>query len=115
MRADAVGRHVRWANLSISAVFRHCDACFLGVIIVAVGGYHVYEGASRPNFRDDLKGNSIDLVRRLGTVGYIAKGLVIAGARVPVVVAASRSEPNKATGLDGALKHSGPNPTEQRS
>ena len=115
MRADAVGRHVRWANLSISAVFRHCDACFVGVIIVAVGGYHVYEGASRRNFLDDLKGNSSDLVRRLGTVGYIAKGLVIAGARVLVVVAASRSEPNKATGLDGALKHSGPNPTEQRS
>ena len=47
-------------------------------------------------------------------VGYIAKGLVIAGAGVLVIVAVSRSEPNKATGLDGALKHSAPNPTEQR-
>jgi hypothetical protein len=74
-----------------------------GVIIVAVGGYHVHKGASR-NFLDDLKGNSSDLVRRLGMVGYIAKGLVIAGAGVLVVVAASRSEPNKASGLDGALK-----------
>jgi hypothetical protein len=52
-----------------------------GVIIVAVGGYHVYKGASR-NFLDDLKGNSSDLVRRLGTVGYIAKGLVIAGGGI---------------------------------
>ena len=51
-----------------------------GVAIVAVGGYHVYKGASR-TFLDDLKGNSSDLVRRLGAVGYIAKGLVIAGAR----------------------------------
>ena len=49
------------------------------MIIVAVGAYHVYKGASR-NFLDDLKGNSSDLVRRLGIVGYIAKGLVIAGA-----------------------------------
>jgi hypothetical protein len=51
-----------------------------GVIIVAVGAYHVYKGASR-NFLDDLKGNSSDLVRRLGMVGYVAKGLVIAGGR----------------------------------
>jgi hypothetical protein len=47
-------------------------------IIVGVGGYHVYKGASR-NFLADLEGNSSDLVRRLGVVGYIAKGLVIAG------------------------------------
>ena len=64
-----------------------------GVIIVAVGAYHVYKGASR-TFLDDLKGTSSDLVRRLGTVGYIAKGLVIAGAGVLVIVAASRSQPN---------------------
>jgi hypothetical protein len=80
-----------------------------GVIIVAVGGYHVYKGASR-NFLDDLKGRASDLVRRLGIVGYIAKGLVIVGAGVLVSVAASRSEPNKATGLDGALKTLGAQP-----
>ena len=80
-----------------------------GVIIVAVGGYHVYKGASR-NFLDDLKGRSSDLVRRLGIVGYIAKGLVIAGAGILVIVAASRSEPNNATGLDGALKTLGAQP-----
>ena len=85
-----------------------------GVIIVAVGAYHVYKGASR-TFLDDLKGKSSDLVRRLGTVGYIAKGLVIAGAGVLVIVAASRSQPNTATGLDGALKTLGAHPTEQHS
>jgi hypothetical protein len=80
-----------------------------GIIIVAVGGYHVYKGASR-NFLDDLEGNPSDLVRRLGVVGYIAKGLVIAGVGVLVIVAASRSEPSKATGLDGALKTLGAQP-----
>jgi hypothetical protein len=80
-----------------------------GIIIVAVGGYHVYKGASR-NFLHDLKGQPSDLVRRLGTVGYVAKGLVIAGAGVLVVVAASRSQPNTATGLDGALKTLGAQP-----
>jgi len=80
-----------------------------GIIIVAVGGYHIYKGASR-NFLDDLKGNSSDLVRRLGMVGYIAKGLAIAGAGVVVIVAASHAEPNTATGLDGALKTLGAQP-----
>jgi hypothetical protein len=80
-----------------------------GVIIVAVGGYHVYKGASR-NFVDDLKGKSGTLVRRLGVVGYVGKGLVIAAAGALVVVAACRSEPKKATGLDGALKALGSQP-----
>jgi hypothetical protein len=43
-------------------------------------------------------------------VGYIAEGLAIAGAGVLVMVAASRSEPNKVTGLDGALKTLGAQP-----
>jgi len=80
-----------------------------GLIIVAVGGYHIYKGASR-NFLDDLKGTPSDLVRRLGLIGYIAKGLVIMGAGVLVIIAASLSEPAKATGLDGALKTLGAQP-----
>jgi hypothetical protein len=80
-----------------------------GLSIVVVGAYHVYKGASR-SFIDDLKGKSGKLVRRLGVVGYVAKGLVIAGAGMLVVVAVSRSEPNKATGLDGALKALGAQP-----
>jgi hypothetical protein len=80
-----------------------------GVIIVAVGGYHIYKGASH-TFLDDLKGTSTDLVRRLGLIGYIAKGLVIVGAGVLVIIAASLSKPDKATGLDGALKTLGAQP-----
>jgi hypothetical protein len=106
--ARGAGKSTGKQNSAMSARLMETDAGTIaliagGVIIVAVGGYHVYKGASR-NFLDDLKGNSSDLVRRLGMVGYIAKGLVIAGAGVLVVVAAGRSEPNKATGLDGALK-----------
>ena len=49
-------------------------------------------------------------MRRLGAVGYLAKGLVIIGVGMLVVAAARRSEPNKATGLDGALKTLGAQP-----
>jgi hypothetical protein len=80
-----------------------------GVGILAIGGYHIYKGGSR-NFVDDLMGHSGALVRRVGLVGYIAKGTVIAIAGVLVIVAACASEPAKATGLDGALKALGAQP-----
>ncbi|OYD70183.1 DUF1206 domain-containing protein [Rhodococcus sp. OK302] len=75
----------------------------VGLIVIAVGGYHVYKGASR-NFVKDLKGEPSDLVRRLGIVGYIAKGLAIAAIGLLFILAAAQSAPNKATGLDGAFK-----------
>jgi hypothetical protein len=81
----------------------------VGLVIVAVGGYHVYKGATR-SFLGDLNGAPSDLVRRLGIIGYVAKGLVIIGAGALVVIAASFSEPEKATGLDGALKTLGAQP-----
>jgi hypothetical protein len=80
-----------------------------GIIIVLVGAYHVYKGGSR-NFLDDLKGRTGDLAGRLGLVGYVAKGATIAVAGLLVIIAASRSEPDKATGLDGALKALGAQP-----
>lgn len=80
-----------------------------GVIVVVVGGYHVHKGVTK-NFRADLKGRSSGLAIRLGVVGYVAKGLTIAVAGVLVIVAASRSQPEKATGLDGALKVLGAQP-----
>lgn len=80
-----------------------------GLVVIIVGGYHVYKGASQ-SFLADLEGTPSDLVRRLGVIGYIAKGLVIAGAGVLVIIAASLSQPDKATGLDGALKTLGGQP-----
>lgn len=80
-----------------------------GLVIAAVGAYHIHKGASR-SFLDDLKGTTSTLVCRLGMVGFIAKGLAIVGTGIVVVVAATRAEPSKATGLDGALKTLGAQP-----
>lgn len=79
------------------------------LIIIAIGGYHVYKGATQ-SFLDDLKGPTSDLVRRLGTVGYIAKGLAVAAIGLLVLLAVSRSEPGQAAGLDGAFKTLGAQP-----
>ena len=42
--------------------------------------------------------------RRLGVVGYVAKGVAYAIVGVLVVVAAVQYDPAKSRGLDGALK-----------
>lgn len=80
-----------------------------GLIIIAIGGYHIYKGASQ-HFLDDLEGVTSDLVRRLGTIGYIAKGLAIAAVGALVILAVTQSEPNTSTGLDGAFKTLGAQP-----
>lgn len=80
-----------------------------GLIIIAIGGYHIYKGGTR-KFLEDLEGTTSDLVRRLGTIGYLAKGLAIAAIGLLVILAASQSEPDKASGLDGALKTLGAQP-----
>lgn len=79
-----------------------------GLVVVAVGGYHVYKGLTR-GFVKELRTDSA-LLRRLGTVGYTSKGLAIAGVGVLVLVAAGRSDPGKAGGLDAALKTLGAQP-----
>lgn len=80
----------------------------VGAIIVAVGVYHIHKGASR-NFREDLEGRP-GLAGPLGVIGYVAKGATLCAAGILVMVAVSRSEPQKATGLDGALKALGAQP-----
>lgn len=80
-----------------------------GLIIIAVGGYHVYKGATQ-SFLTDLKGSPSTLVRRLGTIGYLAKGLAIAAMGLLVILAVSRSDPEEASGLDGAFKTLGAQP-----
>ncbi len=74
-----------------------------GLVILAIGGYHIFKGATR-RFIDDLKGPPSRLVVVAGVVGYVAKGAVLAGAGILVIVAAIRADPSKATGIDGAVK-----------
>ncbi|WP_421734154.1 DUF1206 domain-containing protein [Cellulomonas sp.] len=78
----------------------------LGLAIVGVGAYHVYKGAKK-KFLEDLhrlpSGAAGPVVRRLGVVGYVAKGVALAIVGVLFVTAAAQADPSKATGLDGAL------------
>ncbi|MFW0794494.1 DUF1206 domain-containing protein [Gordonia sp. CPCC 205515] len=75
-----------------------------GGVIVAVGGYHVYKGASQKFFKDLKIDGDNPTVKISGMVGYVAKGVVLAGAGILVIVAALTADPSKATGVDGAVK-----------
>lgn len=82
-------------------------AVALGVI--AVGGYHVYKGATK-GFLDDLERSVGTAARIIGVVGYVAKGLVLVGAGLLVIVATLTSDPAKASGIDAAVKTLGAAP-----
>jgi uncharacterized membrane protein YiaA len=75
----------------------------VGVGLIAVGGYHVYKGASKKFFKD-LRVFGGTGITAVGVTGYAAKGLVLAGAGVLVIVATLQADPSKATGLDATVK-----------
>ena len=81
----------------------------IGVGIVAVGGYHVYKGATK-RFLKDLTVSGGPVLTPVGVAGYVAKGIVLAGAGILVFVATFTTDPAKASGLDGAVKTLGAAP-----
>jgi len=74
----------------------------VGLAVVAVGAYHVYKGA-RKKFLQDLREHPGQWVVRAGVFGYVAKGIALGVVGALFVVAAVNSDPEKASGLDGAL------------
>jgi hypothetical protein len=81
----------------------------VGIGLLAVGGYHVYKGATKKFFKD-LRISGGTGVTAVGIAGYVAKGLVLAGAGVLVIVATLQADPSKATGLDATVKTLGQAP-----
>ena len=71
--------------------------------LIGVGGYHVYKGASK-KFLKDLRVSGGTGITAVGVGGYVAKGLVLAGAGVLVIVATLQADPSKASGIDAAVK-----------
>lgn len=81
----------------------------VGLGLVGVGGYHVYKGVTKKFFKD-LRVSSGSGITAVGVSGYVAKGLVLAGAGVLVIVATLQADPSKAAGLDAAVKTLGQAP-----
>jgi hypothetical protein len=78
----------------------------VGLVVAAIGVAFVVRGIRR-DFERHLTlpaGKVGDGVRILGTVGYVAKGVAVAVVGVLFVVASVTADPEKAGGLDAALK-----------
>jgi hypothetical protein len=75
----------------------------IGVAVVVAGGRLAYRGVSR-KFTRDLAGGVSQGVVRLGQIGYVAKGVALGIVGALFVVAAVTFDPNRAGGLDTALR-----------
>ncbi|MDF2574142.1 MAG: hypothetical protein K0S05_1054 [Agromyces sp.] len=78
----------------------------VGLVILGVGVAFVVRGIKR-SFEKHLSlpaGKVGDGVRTLGTVGYVAKGIAVGVVGILFVAAALTHDPEKAGGLDAALK-----------
>lgn len=79
-----------------------------GLVLAGIGvGMIIYGLVKR--FEKHLRTGELDpkvrqLVRRLGVAGYVAKGTAYALAGLLVIIAAVRYDPDKARGLDAALR-----------
>ncbi len=80
----------------------------VGLAILIAGGVMIYEGATQAFEKylamSQMGAGTRTAVRRLGTVGTIARGIVIGLSGALVVQAAVSFKPEKARGLDGALQ-----------
>jgi hypothetical protein len=80
----------------------------VGAIVLVVGLMLVVEGLKRKFEKllrtDQMSARTHRVVRMLGTIGTVARGLVFAVAGVLVIDAAKTYNASKARGLDGALR-----------
>jgi hypothetical protein len=80
----------------------------IGLVVVVIGAMLAREGWKKEFLkRMNLVGASAavrSLVEKLGLVGGIARGAVVAMAGVFLIIAAARFSPSKAEGIDGSLR-----------
>lgn len=74
-----------------------------GVVIIVIGGRQIRRGLKK-KFTDDLHGHPPETTIRLGQVGFVAKGIAIAIVGGLFCWAAFSHDPEKAGGLDDALR-----------
>lgn len=76
----------------------------VGLAIVAVGVSHVVKGVRRKFVKQDLVAGVAEWAKKLGTIGWIVKGVALGLVGFLFIWAAVTFDPQKAAGLDGALK-----------
>lgn len=75
----------------------------VGLVVIAVGCYLGYKGIAR-KYHQDLKEDPGPVVEALASFGYAAKGVALVVLGGLALAAAFTSDPEKAAGIDGALR-----------
>lgn len=87
----------------LSKPFGQVVAIALAVAVVGYGIVLIKRGVTA-SFLDDYQGHAADAVKRFGQVGFTAKGVGVGLIGVLLGWAAWSYDPQKAAGLDGALR-----------
>jgi hypothetical protein len=75
----------------------------VGLVVLGIAVYHVHKGWKK-KFLEDLREHPGDWAVTAGRVGSVAKGVALVVVGFFFLVAAVQADPDKAQGLDGALK-----------
>jgi hypothetical protein len=86
----------------MSVPFGQVLVALIGAVVIGVGIAQVVKGVKQ-NFTEDLDRGAPPSVRRLGTVGYCARGIALAIIGGLFIWAGITYDPDKAGGMDAAL------------
>jgi hypothetical protein len=80
----------------------------VGLVLIGSGAWHVRKGLNKHFLKQidtsEASPKALELVTRLGQIGFPGKGIALAGAGALLIWAAITFDPSKAQGLDGALR-----------
>jgi Domain of Unknown Function (DUF1206) len=92
-----------WTGKLLGAPAGRVLVVLVGLAVIAFAGYLIYSGVEK-KFLERLEGASSETIVRLGQFGWIARGVAFGVLGILIVVAGVESQPQKARGLDAALK-----------
>lgn len=75
----------------------------VGLVVLVIGGFHIYKGVAG-KYHEDLRQDPGRGVEWAATIGYAAKGVALIVIGGLFVAAGFTQDPEKASGMDGALR-----------
>jgi len=100
---DSSKKQADWTGKLLGLPAGRVLVVVIGLAIIAFAALLAYRGVKK-KFLEKLEGTPRPSVVRLGEVGWVARSVAFGVLGVLVVVAGIKSEPEKARGLDKALK-----------
>lgn len=100
---DSGQQQADWTARLLGAPAGKLLVVLAGLALIAFAGYLVYKGVKK-KFTHKVEGGMDPKLTRLGQFGYIARGVAFGVLGILVVVAGLQEQPEKAAGLDAALK-----------